>query len=341
MISLCRTPKRPPSRGAARQDWIEVAAAPGAGIAASSAGAGVPKVALRSGALAWMKPLIRECRRSWRAPPGAGRHPEPRRFAEDAEQTVQLIEAVDHPGAASFWTSAVSRQGDPHAEIARLIPHAVSWQLEKRRSTAARKSQPSMETDPGSHRRTWIPRLAAPSGRSGQAIQSETHAAARRVRELSGRAGSCGGARPAARCAAGGSRTSLVSEAACHAPRPLPWRPHDSTATLCYPAGASSSAELIALSTPSARTSTPCAISRSTAGSTRPQPPAPWLLTHRAARLPADCWRDTAPGGAARGCRHLGRAVAAAPAPREPGPGDVVLVRAAGAAAGATPAGFP
>ncbi|MGC8761364.1 MAG: sugar phosphate isomerase/epimerase family protein [Bryobacteraceae bacterium] len=140
-----------PDAGARRReaqlvrDWIDVAAALGAGILRIFSGRGTPEGASFEEVLGWMAPLMREC-----ADYGASRgvmigiqnHDD---FLKTAAQTIQLLDAVHHEWCGVILDVGSLRQGDPYEEIARLIPYAVSWQLKENVAPAGREQPTDMQ----------------------------------------------------------------------------------------------------------------------------------------------------------------------------------------------------
>lgn len=140
-----------PDAGARRReaqlvrDWIDVAAALGAGILRIFSGRGVPEGHTFEQALEWMAPLMREC-----ADYGASRgvmigiqnHDD---FLKTAAQTIRLLEAVNHDWCGVILDVGSLRQGDPYEEIAGLIPYAVSWQLKENVAPAGHEQPTEMK----------------------------------------------------------------------------------------------------------------------------------------------------------------------------------------------------
>ena len=90
-------------------------------------------------------------------------------FLKTADQTIQVVKAVN-----SDWFSVVLdvgsvRQGDPYEEIEKLLPYACTWQIKE---TGVRQRQGDADRsrqDPEDHRQGRIPRLPAlRSARAGR-----------------------------------------------------------------------------------------------------------------------------------------------------------------------------
>ncbi|MEJ5370202.1 MAG: sugar phosphate isomerase/epimerase family protein [Bryobacteraceae bacterium] len=113
------------------KDWIEIAAALGAGILRVFSGRAAPEGRTFDEVLEWMAPLMRECAdygARHGVIVGVQNHDD---FLKTAQQTIRLVEAVNHEWFGVILDIGSLRQGDPYAEIERLIPYAVSWQLKE------------------------------------------------------------------------------------------------------------------------------------------------------------------------------------------------------------------
>jgi sugar phosphate isomerase/epimerase len=79
----------------------------------------------------WMAAHFRECARYGKEHGvilGLQQHDD---FLKTADETIRLIHAVDSPWFADILDIGSLRQGDPYAEIAKLLPYAVSWQIKE------------------------------------------------------------------------------------------------------------------------------------------------------------------------------------------------------------------
>lgn len=124
------------------KDWIEAAAALGAGVIRVFSGRGVPEGGTFEQVLEWMAPLMRECAdygARHGVMIGVQNHDD---FLKTAAQTVRLVEAVNHEWFGVILDVGSLRQGDPYAEIEQLIPYAISWQL-KENVAPGGKEQPT------------------------------------------------------------------------------------------------------------------------------------------------------------------------------------------------------
>ena len=52
-------------------------------------------------------------------------------FLKTAAETIRVIEAVDSPWFGCILDIGSLRSGDPYAEIEKLVPYAVSWQIKE------------------------------------------------------------------------------------------------------------------------------------------------------------------------------------------------------------------
>lgn len=127
------------------KNWIEVAAALGAGVIRVFSGRAVPEGRRFEEVIEWMAPLMRECAEHGArhgVMVGVQNHDD---FLKTAAQTLRLVEAVDHEWFGVILDVGSLRQGDPYEEIARLIPYAVSWQLKENVAPGGREEPTDMK----------------------------------------------------------------------------------------------------------------------------------------------------------------------------------------------------
>lgn len=113
------------------KDWIEVADKLGASIIRAFSGAKVQDAAAFDRALEWMVPLFKDCAAYGERHGviiGLQNHDD---FLKTASQTIRIAEAVNSEWFGVILDVGSLRQGDPYAEIERLLPYAVSWQLKE------------------------------------------------------------------------------------------------------------------------------------------------------------------------------------------------------------------
>jgi sugar phosphate isomerase/epimerase len=113
------------------KDWIEVARKMGASIVRVFSGKSIPEGYTFDQVLEWMVPCFRECAEYGRQHGvlvGLQHHDD---FLKTAAQTIKVVDAV-----GSEWFSVILdvgsvRQGDPYAEIEKLVPYAATWQIKE------------------------------------------------------------------------------------------------------------------------------------------------------------------------------------------------------------------
>jgi sugar phosphate isomerase/epimerase len=113
------------------KDWIEVARKLGASVVRVFSGKQAPDGYSFDQALEWMIPAFKECANYGRERGvivGLQHHDD---FLKSAEQTIRVVKAV-----GSDWFSVILdvgslRQGDPYAEIEKLLPYACTWQIKE------------------------------------------------------------------------------------------------------------------------------------------------------------------------------------------------------------------
>src|SRR5260221_5181752 len=94
-------------------------------------GPGIPSGSTYEKVLQWMVPGFQECAEYGKKHGviiGLQHHDD---FLKTAEQTIQVVKAVN-----SEWFSVVLdvgslRQGDPYEEIEKLLPYACTWQIKE------------------------------------------------------------------------------------------------------------------------------------------------------------------------------------------------------------------
>jgi len=111
--------------------WIEVAAKLGATVVRIFAGQKVPDGGTFDRTLEWMVPDIKACVEHGRQHGvivGLQNHND---FLKTADETIRVIEAVNSEWIGVILDVGSLRQGDPYAEIEKLVPYAVTWQLKE------------------------------------------------------------------------------------------------------------------------------------------------------------------------------------------------------------------
>lgn len=113
------------------KDWTVVASKLGAPVIRVFSGANVPEGHTRESVLTWMAADFKECAawgRQYGVILGLQNHND---FLKTAEQTIQLVKAVDSEWLGVILDIGSLRSADPYEEIEKLVPYAVSWQLKE------------------------------------------------------------------------------------------------------------------------------------------------------------------------------------------------------------------
>jgi sugar phosphate isomerase/epimerase len=113
------------------KDWIVVASKLGAPVIRVFAGPERPAGYTFDQALDWMVSDFKQCAafgKEHGVIVGLQQHND---FLKTAEETIRVIQAVDSEWFASILDIGSLRSGDPYAEIEKLVPHAVSWQIKE------------------------------------------------------------------------------------------------------------------------------------------------------------------------------------------------------------------
>ena len=114
------------------KDWVDVGQKLGASVVRVFSGPSIPKGFTYEKVLEWMIPAFQECAEYGKKHGmiiGLQHHDD---FLKTADQTIQVVKAVN-----SEWFSVVLdvgslRQGDPYDEIERLLPYACTWQIKEK-----------------------------------------------------------------------------------------------------------------------------------------------------------------------------------------------------------------
>jgi sugar phosphate isomerase/epimerase len=113
------------------KDWIVVASKLGAPVIRVFAGAERPAGYTFDQALNWMVADFKQCAafgKEHGVVVGLQQHND---FLKTAAETIRVIEAVDSEWFASILDIGSLRSSDPYAEIEKLVPYAVSWQIKE------------------------------------------------------------------------------------------------------------------------------------------------------------------------------------------------------------------
>jgi sugar phosphate isomerase/epimerase len=112
--------------------WVIVASKLGATVLRVFTGKVRPEGYTFEQAFQWMIPLFQECADF------AGRHgvilglQQHNDFLKTADETIRVIEAVNSPWFADILDIGSLRTNEPYAEIEKLVPYAVSWQIKEK-----------------------------------------------------------------------------------------------------------------------------------------------------------------------------------------------------------------
>ena len=113
------------------KDWIVVASKLGAPVVRVFSGVKRPEGVPFEKAMEWMVADFRECAAfgmEHGVVVGLQQHND---FLKTADETVRVVEAVGSDWFGLILDIGSVRMGDPYAEIEKLVPHAVSWQIEE------------------------------------------------------------------------------------------------------------------------------------------------------------------------------------------------------------------
>ena len=113
------------------KEWIVVASKLGAPVIRVFSGPDRPAGYSFDHALDWMVADFKQCAEFGKehgVVVGLQQHND---FLKTAAETIRVIQAVDSEWFASILDIGSLRSGDPYAEIEKLLPYAVSWQIKE------------------------------------------------------------------------------------------------------------------------------------------------------------------------------------------------------------------
>ncbi len=113
------------------KDWVDVAAKLGSDMVRVFAGREVPKGFTFDQVLQWMIPAFQECAEygaKHGVIVGLQHHDD---FLKTAGETIRVVQAVKSEWFSVILDVGSLRQGDPYAEIEKLIPYASNWQIKE------------------------------------------------------------------------------------------------------------------------------------------------------------------------------------------------------------------
>jgi sugar phosphate isomerase/epimerase len=114
------------------KDWIDATQKLGAAFVRVFSGLRLPEGSTFEKVMQTMVPAFRECA-EYGAQHGvivALQHHDD--FLKTAEQTIRVVQAVDSEWFSMVLDVGSLRQGDPYAEIEKLLPYACTWQIKER-----------------------------------------------------------------------------------------------------------------------------------------------------------------------------------------------------------------
>jgi sugar phosphate isomerase/epimerase len=122
------------------KEWIEVAARLGASVIRVFSGRSVPSGHSFDQVLEWMIPDLKECvayGQRHGVVVGLQNHND---FLRTADETIRVANAVNSEWFGIILDVGSLRQSDPYAEIEKLVPYAVSWQLKEKVGYGAKEA---------------------------------------------------------------------------------------------------------------------------------------------------------------------------------------------------------
>jgi len=113
------------------KNWIVVASKLGAPVIRVFSGPQRPQGHSFEEALTWMVSDFKECAAFGKEHGVLVAIQQHNDFLKTADETIQLIQAIGSDWFGCILDIGSLRQGDPYAEIEKLIPYAVSWQIKE------------------------------------------------------------------------------------------------------------------------------------------------------------------------------------------------------------------
>ncbi len=113
------------------KDWVDVAVKLGGNMVRVFSGKAVPKGYSFDQVLEWMVPAFQDCS-EYAAEKGillGMQHHDD--FLKTAAETIRLVDAVKSDWFTVILDVGSLRQGDPYAEIEKLLPYASNWQVKE------------------------------------------------------------------------------------------------------------------------------------------------------------------------------------------------------------------
>ena len=113
------------------KDWVQVGQKLGASFIRVFSGPSIPKDSTYEKVLEWMIPAFQECAdygKKHGVIIGLQHHDD---FLKTADQTIQVVKAVNSDWFSVILDVGSLRQGDPYEEIEKLLPYACTWQIKE------------------------------------------------------------------------------------------------------------------------------------------------------------------------------------------------------------------
>jgi sugar phosphate isomerase/epimerase len=113
------------------KDWTDASRKLGAGFIRVFSGPRLPDGHTFDQVLEWMVPAFKECAEHGRRNGviiGLQHHDD---FLKTADQTIRVVKAVNSEWFHVVLDVGSLRQGDPYAEIEKLLPYACTWQIKE------------------------------------------------------------------------------------------------------------------------------------------------------------------------------------------------------------------
>ncbi len=113
------------------KDWVDAAAKMGGSMVRVFSGRELPKGYTFDQVLEWMVPAFQECAEYGRQRGvliGLQHHDD---FLKTADETIRVVRAVNSDWFSVILDVGSLRQGDPYAEIEKLLPYASNWQIKE------------------------------------------------------------------------------------------------------------------------------------------------------------------------------------------------------------------
>ena len=113
------------------KDWVDVAAKLGSDMVRVFAGKELPKGYTFDQVLEWMIPAFQECAEYGKKNGviiGLQHHDY---FLKTADETIRVVKMVNSDWFSVILDVGSLRQGDPYAEIEKLLPYASNWQIKE------------------------------------------------------------------------------------------------------------------------------------------------------------------------------------------------------------------